>query len=174
MVNGRWPVIFGVDSKSKAAAVAFAIDHNNLGLMGGNLGFTDMLAMWDETGLQQVLADVPDASELLTSLDSDDVHALLDSPDFKPVDESQQSRLDEKKHVTCPECGHEFCALDFCDHRAAKHAVMRWHYSRKMPASKLVRIGVWEEGRFCGAVLYGVGANRHLARPFGLEDNARV
>jgi hypothetical protein len=59
--------------------------------------------------------------------------------------------------------------LDWCSHEAAKHAVLRWHYSRRMPNSKLVRIGVWEDGRFCGAILYGVGANRHIARPFSLE-----
>jgi hypothetical protein len=59
--------------------------------------------------------------------------------------------------------------LDWCSHEAAKYAVMRWHYSRRMPNSKLVRIGVWEGGRFCGAILYGVGANRHIASPFGLE-----
>ena len=29
-------------------------------------------------------------------------------PDFEPVDESEQPRLDQKKPVTCPECGHEF------------------------------------------------------------------
>jgi hypothetical protein len=46
---------------------------------------------------------------------------------------------------------------------------MRWHYSRKMPKCKLVKIGVWEDGRFVGAVIYGLGANRHLASPFGLE-----
>jgi len=60
--------------------------------------------------------------------------------------------------------------LDFCSHEAARHAVMRWHYSRRMPKSKLVRIGVWETGRFVGAIIYGLGANRHLSRPFGLED----
>ena len=59
--------------------------------------------------------------------------------------------------------------LDFCSHEAAKHGVIRWHYSRQMPASKLVRIGVWEDGRFVGVILYGSGANRHLARPFGLK-----
>ena len=58
--------------------------------------------------------------------------------------------------------------LDFCSHQAAKHAVTFWHYSRKMPAAKLVRIGVWEHHRFVGSILYGSGANRHLARPFGL------
>ena len=59
--------------------------------------------------------------------------------------------------------------LDFCSHQAAKHAVLRWHYSRTMPSAKLVRIGVWEDRRFVGAILYGCGANRHLASPFGLE-----
>ena len=29
-------------------------------------------------------------------------------PDFQPVPEDEQPRLDEKKPVTCPECGHEF------------------------------------------------------------------
>ncbi len=29
-------------------------------------------------------------------------------PDFQPVDESEQPRLDQKKPITCPECGHEF------------------------------------------------------------------
>jgi len=58
--------------------------------------------------------------------------------------------------------------LDFCSHEAAKHAVHRWHYSRRMPKSKLVRIGVWEDEKFSGAIIYGLGANRHLARPFGL------
>jgi len=60
--------------------------------------------------------------------------------------------------------------LDFCSHEAAKYAVMRWHYSRRMPKSKLVRIGVWEDEKFRGAIIYGLGANRHLSRPFGLED----
>ena len=59
--------------------------------------------------------------------------------------------------------------LDFCSHEAAKYAVMRWHYSRRMPKSKLVRIGVWEDEKFSGAVIYGLGANRHLGCPFGLE-----
>jgi hypothetical protein len=59
--------------------------------------------------------------------------------------------------------------LDFCSHEAARHAVLRWHYSRCMPAAKLVRVGVWEGGRFVGVVLFGSGANRHLASPFGLK-----
>lgn len=60
--------------------------------------------------------------------------------------------------------------LDFCSYEAAKSSVLRWHYSRRMPKSKLVRIGVWEERRFVGAIVYGVGANRHLASQFDLES----
>lgn len=60
--------------------------------------------------------------------------------------------------------------LAFCSHEAAKHAVMRWHYSRQMPKCKLVKIGVWEQGRFSGCIIFGLGANRHLASPFGLQS----
>jgi hypothetical protein len=108
--GGEWavPIIFGVDAESRAAAVAFAIDHNNLTLLGGDLGFADVLALWDEAGLQKVLTDLPDAGALLASLDAGDVAAVLTGPDFKPVGAGEQSRLDEKKLVTCPECGHQF------------------------------------------------------------------
>ena len=110
IADGEWavPVIFGVDSESRAAAVAFAIDHNNLALMGGGFGFTDLMAMWDEEGLQRVLGAEPDAGPLLASLGSDDLSALLTGPDFLPAAEEDQARLDRRKEITCPECGHEF------------------------------------------------------------------
>lgn len=108
--DGDWavPVIFGVDAESRAAAVAFAIDHNNLTLLGGGLSVEDVLQIWDEEGLQRVLAEVPDAGTLLASLDAGDVDALLQGPSYEPVSAEEQSRLDEKKKVTCPECGNEF------------------------------------------------------------------
>lgn len=108
--DGEWaiPMILGLDAQSKAAAIAFAVDHNNLTLLGGELGFIDMLAMWDEEGLQGVLQGVPDASNLLASLDEEDVAALLVGPEFEPVRADDQSQLDEKATTTCPECGHEF------------------------------------------------------------------
>jgi len=110
--DGEWavPVIFGVDSKSREAAIGFAVDHNNLNLMGGDLGFTDLLGIWDESGLQAVLSEVPDAGEYLASFDTEDLDALLTGPDFDPVSAEDQSRLDEKKPITCPECGTEFQA----------------------------------------------------------------
>lgn len=60
--------------------------------------------------------------------------------------------------------------LDWCSYEAAEFAVMRWHYSRRMPASKLAKIGVWEDGRFIGAVIYGTGASRPLVQAYGLTS----
>ena len=107
--NGDWavPVIFGVDAESRAAAVAFAIDHNNLTMLGGGLGVEDLLQVWDEEGLQRVLGEVPDAGALLASLDAADLDALLQGPGFEPVSADDQSRLDEKAPIVCPSCGEE-------------------------------------------------------------------
>jgi len=58
--------------------------------------------------------------------------------------------------------------LDWCTHEAAKYAVEKWHYSRSMSVGKQVFIGVWESGEFIGAVIFGRGANRHMAGEFGL------
>jgi hypothetical protein len=107
--DGDWavPVIFGVDAESRAAAVAFAIDHNNLTMLGGGLGVEDLLQVWDEEGLQRVLGEIPDAGALLASLDASDLDALLQGPGFEPVSADDQSRLDEKAPIVCPSCGEE-------------------------------------------------------------------
>lgn len=57
-----------------------------------------------------------------------------------------------------------------CTYEAAKHAVMHWHYSQAMPRSKLVTFGVWEDGQFIGAVIYGRGGNHSLLKPYGLDQ----
>jgi len=60
--------------------------------------------------------------------------------------------------------------LDWCSHQAATYAVEHWHYSRSMPAGKLARIGVWEDDRFVGCVLFGRGAASRIASPFGIDQ----
>lgn len=59
--------------------------------------------------------------------------------------------------------------VDFCSAKAARYAVMRWHYSRRMPVFKLVKFGVWEYGRFVGAIIFGCGATPEIGMPFGLK-----
>jgi len=58
--------------------------------------------------------------------------------------------------------------LDWCTFHAAEYAVKNWHYSKTMPASRLVRVGVWEDGEFVGCVLFGKGASNRLGDPYEL------
>lgn len=60
--------------------------------------------------------------------------------------------------------------LDWCSHTAASYAVTHWHYSKTMPASKLAKVGVWEDGQFVGAIIFGVGATPELCKPYGLTS----
>jgi hypothetical protein len=108
--EGRWlvPVLFGLDSRSQAQAEAYGVDHNALTLGGSGLAFEDLVQLFDEEALEALLRDAPDASELLVSLGTADVDALLTGPDFQPAGAEDQSRLDELKTVTCPSCGEEF------------------------------------------------------------------
>ena len=55
--------------------------------------------------------------------------------------------------------------LDWASYEAAKHACAHWHYSKAMPATKLVKIGVWEYGKFIGVVIFSRGAAPHLGDP---------
>lgn len=61
--------------------------------------------------------------------------------------------------------------IDWATHEAAKYACENWHYSGCMPAGKLVKIGVWECGKFIGVVLFGRGANNNMLKPFNLEQD---
>lgn len=108
--EGRWlvPVLFGLDSRSQAQAEAYGVDHNALTLGGSGLGVEDLLQLFDEEALQALLRDTPDATSLLVSLGGADLDALLQGPSYEPVSAEEQSRLDEKKMVTCPDCGKEF------------------------------------------------------------------
>jgi hypothetical protein len=59
--------------------------------------------------------------------------------------------------------------IDWCSYEAAKYAVHHWHYSRSLPCSKTARLGVWEDDKYIGAVVFAWGANRHLAGEYKLK-----
>jgi hypothetical protein len=60
--------------------------------------------------------------------------------------------------------------IDWSTHNAAKYAVENWHYSECMPAGKLVKVGVWEDGNFIGVVLFCRGANNNIGSQYGLNQ----
>lgn len=59
--------------------------------------------------------------------------------------------------------------IDWATHEAAKYACEKWHYSKCIPKSKLVKIGVWENSIFIGAIIFGVGATSTLVKQYGLN-----
>jgi hypothetical protein len=61
--------------------------------------------------------------------------------------------------------------LDWASHEAAKFACVNWHYSKCLPVGKLVKVGVWEDNKYIGVVLFGRGANKSLGEPFGLQQD---
>lgn len=58
--------------------------------------------------------------------------------------------------------------VDWCSYQAAKYAVEHWHYSRRMPMPPLLKIGVWEDDKFIGCVLFARGNTPSLGKPYGL------
>lgn len=61
--------------------------------------------------------------------------------------------------------------VDWCSKKAARYSVENWHYSGSMPVSKLNTIGVWEDNRFIGSIIFGVGACNNLVKQYGLEPS---
>ncbi len=71
--------------------------------------------------------------------------------------------------------------LGWCEHKAAKWAVEHWHYSECLPAGVSTYIGVWENGDFIGAIVFGLGGGgatdgrRYgLARSYEMAELTRV
>lgn len=62
--------------------------------------------------------------------------------------------------------------LAWCSYQAAEYAVQHWHYSRSMPTPPRVQVGVWEDGRFIGVVIFSRGASANIGSPFGLPQTA--
>lgn len=59
--------------------------------------------------------------------------------------------------------------LDWATHEAAKYACENWHYSKCLPAGKLVKIGVWENSKFIGVVLFSGGPTPNMWRTYNLK-----
>jgi hypothetical protein len=48
--------------------------------------------------------------------------------------------------------------LDWCSVEAATYACTHWHYSKARQAGKSANVGVWESGKFIGAVIFSAGS----------------
>jgi hypothetical protein len=64
--------------------------------------------------------------------------------------------------------------IDWATNDAARFACLNWHYAKAVPVGKLVKIGVWENKKFIGCVLFGRGANKNMPKPYGLGQDECV
>ena len=71
--------------------------------------------------------------------------------------------------------------LNWCDRKAARYACEHWHYSKKLPVFKLNCIGVWEDEKYKGALVFSLGAagacngaKYGMKRNFEIAELARV
>ena len=59
--------------------------------------------------------------------------------------------------------------IDFTTYAQCKLACLHFHYAKAVPASKLIKFGVWENNVFKGCVVFGGGANKFISSPYGLQ-----
>lgn len=58
--------------------------------------------------------------------------------------------------------------LEKASHKAIVYSCRNYHYSKVNPNSSFGYSVFNNEGKFCGVVLYGVGANNNIGSPYGL------
>ena len=64
--------------------------------------------------------------------------------------------------------------IDWATPESCKYAVEHWHYSKSLPVGKMIRVGVWENEKFIGCVLFSRGANMNIGKPYGLDQTECV
>ncbi len=60
--------------------------------------------------------------------------------------------------------------LDWATHKAAKFACENWHYAKKMPVNKTVKIGIWEDFKFIGVIIFSPGATPSLYKTYNISQ----
>lgn len=61
--------------------------------------------------------------------------------------------------------------VDWATHEATKYACENWHYSKSVPVPPLVKVGVWENEKYIGVVIFSRGASSNLMKPYSLNQD---
>lgn len=64
--------------------------------------------------------------------------------------------------------------INWASYAAAKYACLNWHYSGCIPMGKLVKIGVWEQGKYIGVVIFSRGTAKYLGKKYNLTQTECV
>jgi hypothetical protein len=110
LVDGHLRVSLAMRTNQPTIPVVYVdLDEAEEALVLATLDPLSALAATDAEKLEALLHDVQTGeAEVQAMLDRLAQEAGIVPPDFAPVGIDEQGRLDEKKRVCCPECGHEF------------------------------------------------------------------
>ncbi|HLO51389.1 MAG TPA: DNA methyltransferase [Kamptonema sp.] len=77
--TGEWcvPVLFGVEASSEAIARAYALDDNNLTLLGGDFAVADLMKLYDQELLLSELEELSKYDEVPVSIGEANLEKLL-------------------------------------------------------------------------------------------------
>jgi len=77
--TGEWcvPVLFGVEASSEAIARAYALDDNNLTLLGGDFAVADLMKLYDQELLLSELEELSKYDEIPVSIGETNLEELL-------------------------------------------------------------------------------------------------
>lgn len=120
--TGEWcvPVLFGVEAESEAIARAYALDDNNLTLLGGDLALADLKKLYNQELLMSELEKLAQSGDLPVTFDNDFVEnslELLTGNDSTDSSEEDSGRLSDTKEIDtdgsefqhqCPKCQFKF------------------------------------------------------------------
>lgn len=120
--TGEWcvPVLFGVEAESEAIARAYALDDNNLTLLGGDLALADLKKLYNQELLMSELEELALSGELPVTFDNDFVEDSLQflvSGNSSESDSEDSDRPSSTKEINtddyefqhkCPKCQFEF------------------------------------------------------------------
>lgn len=120
--TGEWcaPVLFGVESSSEIVARAYALDDNNLTLLGGDFALADLTKLYDQELLMAELEELARSGNLPVTFDDNFVENSLqilagngstddNEEDFdRPSSTKEIDTDDYKSQHKCPKCQFEF------------------------------------------------------------------
>ena len=120
--TGEWcvPVLFGVEASSEAIARAYALDDNNLTLLGGDFAVADLMKLYDPELLMSELEELARSGDLPVTFDDNFVEnslQVLANGDFSEDDNEDADRPSSTKEINtddyefehkCPKCQFEY------------------------------------------------------------------
>ena len=120
--TGEWcvPVLFGVEAESEAIARAYALDDNNLTLLGGDFAVADLMKLYNPELLMSELEELARSGDLPVTFDDNFVEnslQILANGDFLKDDNENADRPSSTKEINtddyefehkCPKCQFEY------------------------------------------------------------------